>query len=380
MTEKILIINSSAEKNRLLTKAFKELRQKNFSFSLWSSRERMITDFRRYDLPAKKVFLGPNLKNGPSILLFLLCLPLFQLKYLFSLGARKLKRQTGLIVCLGINEKIIITPPARLLGLKIVWLETPELNYRQLNRLLLKIFRLNSRLVKIGAFNNYLTAQLKNLGCAENKLESVPPGTKLDGYQENIFNKLASADGAGYRRKYFTVGAVTALNQKQKIEAIFQAVKICQAVIPNIQLIIAGEGEERKNLLWLAKKMQIENLVWLVGEQEHLKKWLDSFDIFLASGDRLNLDDYGNILEAMAAGLPVLAPRNIGLEDIVVDNKTGALIEAENSELLARQIIKLHQDKRLRLFLGKNGQERVNRFFTLDKMAQKLEHLFNAVN
>jgi glycosyltransferase involved in cell wall biosynthesis len=166
------------------------------------------------------------------------------------------------------------------------------------------------------------------------------------------------------------------LDQKQKIETIFQAMKICLPVIPNLQLIVIGEGRERKNLAWLAKKMKIENLVWLVGEQEQLKKWLDSFDIFLAAGDALKLDDCGNILEAMAAGLPVLGPRNIGLENLVVENKTGALIEADNSEMLARQIIKLHQDKKLRVHLGKNGQERASRLFTLEEMTAKLEQIF----
>ena len=187
---------------------------------------------------------------------------------------------------------------------------------------------------------------------------------------------MAGAGRDNHRRKYFTVGVITALNQKQKIETIFQAVKISAPMIPNIQLIIIGEGEERKMLTWLAKKMEIENLVWLVGEQEQLKKWLDSFNVFLAAGSILTLDDYGNIIEAMAAGLPILAPRNIGLEDLVIENKTGALHEADNSEMLARQIIKLHQDKKLRQYLGRNGQERASQSFTFNKMVDEMEKIF----
>lgn len=339
---KILIINSSSEKNILLTQAFKELEQKNFSFNLLSS---------------KKPFLG-------------------QFKFFFLLISLRLKRKIDLVACLNFNEKIIITPLARLLGLKVVWLESPELNYRRSSKFFLALYKLNYRLASIIVFNNYSKLKLKNIGLSENKISVIAPGAKLTSYQENIFNKLASAGRMNFHRKYFTVGAVTALNQKQKIETIFQAVKICLPVIPNIQLIIIGEGEERKNLSWLAKKMEIDNLIWLVGEQEQLKKWLDSFDIYLALGENLSLDDYGNILEAMAAGLPVLAPRNIGLEDLIIENNTGSLIEADNSEMLARQIIKLHQDKRLRLFLGKNGQERVSRSFTLEAMVEKLAQVF----
>jgi glycosyltransferase involved in cell wall biosynthesis len=340
---KILVINSSPGKNCLFRHACEALKQKNFSFSL---------------LSAKKPLIG-------------------QFKFLFLLISFRLKQKIDLVVCVNFNEKIIITPLARLLGLKVVWLEGPEIDYRQFNKFLLALYKLNFRLAKIVVFNNYSKLKLKNIGCRENKINLITPGTKFTAYQENIFNKLASAGRENFHRKYFTVGAITALNQKQKIETIFHAIKTSLPVIPNIQLIIIGEGEERKNLSWLAKKMEIDNLIWLVGEQEQLKKWLDSFDIFLALGENLSLDDYGNILEAMAAGLPVLAPRNIGLEDLIIENNTGSLIEADNSEMLARQIIKLHQDKRLRLYLGKNGQERVSRSFTLEIMVEKLAQVFS---
>jgi glycosyltransferase involved in cell wall biosynthesis len=340
---KALVFNSLPEKNLLFAQACKELEQKNFTFDFLSSK---------------------NPKLG-------------QFKLLFLLIIFKLKQKVDLVICLNFNEKIIITPLASLLGLKIVWLEGPELNYRRFNKFLLALYKLNYRLAEIVVFNNYSKLKLKNIGCDENKVNLIAPGAKTISYQENIFNKLASAGRTNFHRKYFTVGLVTALNQKQKIEAIFQAVKTSLPVIPNIQLIIIGEGEERKNLSWLAKKMEIDNLVWLVGEQNQLKKWLDSFDIFLALGENLSLNDYGNILEAMAAGLPILAPRNIGLEDLIIENNTGSLIESNNSEMLARQIIKLHQDKRLRLFLGKNGQERVNRLFTLETMVEKLEKIFS---
>jgi glycosyltransferase involved in cell wall biosynthesis len=343
MTQKVLLINSSPEKNLLLANAFKELEQKKFSFNLLST---------------KRPWLG-------------------QFKFLFLLTALRLKGKVDLIACFNFNEKIIITPLARLLGLKVIWLEGPELDYKKFNKFLLVLYKLNYRLVKIAVFNNYSKLKLKNIGLSENKINLITPGTKLASYQENIFNKLASAGRANFHRKYFTIGAITSLNQKQKIETIFQAIKISLPVISNIQLIIIGEGEERRNLTWLAKKMEIDNLIWLVGEQEQLKKWLDSFDIFLALGENLSLDDYGNILEAMATGLPVLAPRNIGLEDLIVENNTGSLIESENSEMLARQIIKLHQDKRLLSFLGKNGQERVGRSFTLEIMVEKLVQVFS---
>lgn len=376
MPIKILVINSLAEKNSLLMTIFKELEQKKFSFSLWSSKMALISQFNQYNWPAKKIVLGRNLKNNLDILLFIAILPFVQFKFLLSLINLKIKRQVDLIICLNFNEKIIMTGMGRLLRLKIIWLEAPDLNYRQINKFLFWLYKINRRFADLITFNNYAKTQLTQLGYNENKIRVVQPGAKPNQYQENIFNKLAAISQANFHRKYFTVGAIATLDQKQKIETIFQAVKICLPVIPNLQLIVIGEGRERKNLSWLAKKMGIENLVWLVGEQEQLKKWLDSFDIFLAAGDSLKLDDCGHILEAMIAGLPVLGPRNIGLEDLIIENKTGSLIEPDNSEMLARQIIKLHQDKKLRAQLGRNGLERASQLFTLEKMATELDQAF----
>lgn len=343
MAHKILVFNSSPEKHCLLANVFKKLEQKNFSF---------------FFPTAKKPLFG-------------------QFKFIFSLIGFKFRRRVDLIVCFNAGEKIIITPLARVLGLKVVWLESPELNYRQFNKFLLTLYKLNCRLAEIIVFTGYSRLKLKNVNCAENRINLIAPGARETAYQENIFNELAGASRENFHRKYFTVGVITALNQKQKIETIFQAIKTSLPIIPDIQLIIVGEGEERKNLLWLAKKMGIGNLVWLVGGEEQLKKWLDSFDIFLVSGDNLSLDDYSNVLEAMAAGRPILGPRNIGLEDFVLENKTGALLEAANSEMLARQIIKLHQDRRLLKYLGQNGQERVKRLFTFKRMVEELKNIFN---
>ena len=137
MPDKILIINSSPEKNHLLKQAFKELARKNFSFRLWLSAKPWPEQFRNNNWPAKKIFLGPALNHWLKILFFLIAAPLLQLKCFFSLAKLKLKHQVGLAACLDLREKLIITAPARLLGLKVVWLESPDLNYRQINKILL---------------------------------------------------------------------------------------------------------------------------------------------------------------------------------------------------------------------------------------------------
>ncbi|NTU99141.1 glycosyltransferase family 4 protein [Candidatus Falkowbacteria bacterium] len=188
-----------------------------------------------------------------------------------------------------------------------------------------------------------------------------------------MFHNLADSTHAN--KKFFTIGTVTNLNEHQKIESLFQAIKKCLSIIPNIQLVIVGDGKEKKNLLWLAKKMEIDNLVWLVGKQQHLRKWIDNFDIYITSDDKLTLSELIITLNAMAAEKPTIGNANSGLEDIIYEGKTGYLVDLNDSEAVADKILLLHQDKDLRRTLGKKAFERVEKYFTSAKMLEQLEKL-----
>ena len=132
-------------------------------------------------------------------------------------------------------------------------------------------------------------------------------------------------------------------------------------------------------MAWLAKKMEIDNLVWFVGEQAHLKKWLDGFDIFVAAGKFLRLSDLETILKVMAAGLPIVGPDNIGLEDMVCedeqDGRADLLINFNSGEALASRIIKLYKDRRLRMELGHKNRKRAEKCFTIERQVGEFEKI-----
>jgi len=140
--------------------------------------------------------------------------------------------------------------------------------------------------------------------------------------------------------------------------------------MPHLQLIIVGEGKERKNLAWLAKKIEIDNLVWFVGEQTFLKKWLEDFDIYTIVCENPSLNDINITIEAASCGLPIISPDNIGFDELVFQNKNGIIFEANSNEMLAQEIIKLYKDKMQRKNLGQNGKTMVDNSYTIDKMTK----------
>ena len=387
MIKNILIINSSQETNQLPTDLFKELKQKGYIFYLLSSSANPYNQFKQKNWPAKKIYLGPNLNNGFNSLLFIILLPILLLSHLAYLAYFKSSVKITAIFCLNWNEKIIITPIAKILGLKIIWLEPLSIDHKTKNKLLRRLYKFNSKWAAVIAFTGLTKIQLKKIGLDKNNIKTINMGIQLNRYerQDNIFNKLAQADRGDFHHKYFTVGTDANLSYQQNIETLFRAVKICLTIIPNFQLIIIGDGIEKNNLSWLAKKMGINNLVWFIGghaspsqgRQIYLQKWLDSFDIFVVTSETPDLTDFNICLRAMATGLPIIGPGNLGLEDIIIGNQTGFLINAGDNEMLAQQIIKLQQNKNLRLKLGKNAKERVNKYFRINNMVRQFEKIIN---
>ena len=79
------------------------------------------------------------------------------------------------------------------------------------------------------------------------------------------------------------------------------------------------------------------------------------------------------VLEASAAGLPVLATRHAGIEQAVLHGKTGFLVEERDVESMTRFMVRLWQDKALCTSMGKRAREHIGANYSLDSHLQKLQ-------
>ncbi len=124
--------------------------------------------------------------------------------------------------------------------------------------------------------------------------------------------------------------------------------------VPNIILLIVGDGEERSSLERLAQQLGVGHHVQFAGAvpQEAVLGYMHAADLFLALAD---LSNVGNpLLEAMACGLPVVTVDAGGTGDLIRDGATGRLLASGDRAPVARAIIELAGDasKRARLAAG----------------------------
>ncbi len=138
-------------------------------------------------------------------------------------------------------------------------------------------------------------------------------------------------------------------------------------MIPEARLIIIGEGPERKNLEFKIKNLKLEGAVILTGQISHneLSDYLKAGDLFV-----LNTGYEGfshQILEAMAAGIPVITTEVGGNTEIIRDGETGILAEYNSKGEIRDAIIKLWSNEGIRNSMINRARESVKKF-GLDNM------------
>ncbi|MFO0687461.1 MAG: glycosyltransferase [Myxococcota bacterium] len=140
------------------------------------------------------------------------------------------------------------------------------------------------------------------------------------------------------------------------------------------RVAIAGRGEEEPHLRRLAAELGIESRVHLLGLRNDVDRLLAAADVFVQPSRSEGLPLA--VLEAMAAGLPVVATRVGGMGEAVVDGETGLLVEPERPDILAGALRRLLGDEALRSRLGRAGRARAEAEFSVETMARRYVALY----
>jgi glycosyltransferase involved in cell wall biosynthesis len=130
------------------------------------------------------------------------------------------------------------------------------------------------------------------------------------------------------------------------------------------RLEIAGDGPDRHALEQEIANLHLGETVELLGTRNDVDQLLAAADIFVLSSDSEGLPM--SVLEAMAAGLPVIATAVGGIPELVTDEQTGALVPPRDSRALTAAITAIARDPQLRDGLGAAARRRVETEFALE--------------
>ena len=146
------------------------------------------------------------------------------------------------------------------------------------------------------------------------------------------------------------------------------------AAVDGASLVVVGDGDLRPALEALAAELGVADRVHLVGYVKDIGGWYSAFDAFLLTS--ANEGTPVVAIEALAAGVPVVATAAGGTAAVVDDGETGYLTAVGDVEALARHLQRLRDDPALRASLGETGRRRVRERFSIDRMVDDHEGVY----
>jgi len=133
-------------------------------------------------------------------------------------------------------------------------------------------------------------------------------------------------------------------------------------VVPGAKLVIAGSGREKDNLSRQIKDLNIANAVFMVGrlKKEKVAQLMATADVFVLPS---KMESFGlTLLEASAAGLPVVCSNAGGIPEVFQDGFNALLYPPGDDNAMAKAIIRLLQDRELAKTISANAVETASRF------------------
>lgn len=231
-------------------------------------------------------------------------------------------------------------------------------------------------LTAVSTLNWHMASDISSLlRLNKEKIHIIPNGIEISNYylpgicRKKLIEKIQASSDT------HLVGYVGRLDRVKNISTLLNAINLLKDTI-KIDLIIIGDGPERHHLESVSDRYQMLNTHFL-GERDDIEKILAGLDLYVQPSW---YEGFSNtILEAMAAGLPVIASNTGGNSELVDEGCTGFLFDPSDPFLLSKKINDVLSLPDTGRSMGNKAREFVMKKYTLQKMVSGYENLYRSL-
>ncbi len=178
----------------------------------------------------------------------------------------------------------------------------------------------------------------------------------------------------GYGPEHVVVGTVACLKPQKAPLDFVRAAAIAHAREPRLRFVVAGDGEQRSAMERLIAERGLGDVVQLLGWRQDVAELLQALDVFLLTSVFEGLPR--SVLQAMAAGVPVVATAVDGTPEVVRDGETGLLVPPRQPERAAERVLEILSDPALRNRCIAGARRVLTSEFDIRRMVRELDRLY----
>lgn len=203
------------------------------------------------------------------------------------------------------------------------------------------------------------------------RLEILPYGIRLNNLDDSLDPALVRSE---LGVSGFVLGVVGRLEEQKGHRFLLAALPEIVREIPDLVVLLVGEGRENGNLKRQAKELGVGPLVSFLGTRRDLPRLFRAMDLFVQPSlwEGLPL----TLLMAMGTGLPVVGTRVSGMTEVIEDGRNGRLVAPGDSQALGRVILELYHRPDLRRRMGQAARRTIVEKHSQEAMLQSLEQLY----
>jgi glycosyltransferase involved in cell wall biosynthesis len=200
-------------------------------------------------------------------------------------------------------------------------------------------------------------------GVTDGRIRVIPNGVNLEplAFQRSV-------------RPVRTILTVANLRREKAHEVLFGAIARVAPRHPSLRLRLAGDGPRAAELRALAASLGVADRIAFLGHREDVSALLEDADAFVLPSRSESFPN--SVIEAMAAGLPVIASAVGGLLELVCSGRTGVLVPVDDRGALAEAIDSVVMDPERAHALGEAARADIARRYSFDRMARSFEDLY----
>lgn len=237
--------------------------------------------------------------------------------------------------------------------------------------------RLISRTDRLAGNSQAVVDFYRELGVPAEKLVCIPNGIDVP------TNEVTASDRTTLRHELkiapdaFVAGYIGRLARQKRVEDLIWAVETLRQIRTRLQLALIGDGPERERLEEFTRNVHCTEHAHFLGHRDDAARFLKAMDVFCLASSFEGMSN--SVMEAMAAGLPVIASDIPANRELVIHNETGFLCKLGDAVGYMQYLRRLIDEPGLGERLGTAGRERIRAKFSIQQMVDGYANLYREV-